>query len=514
MSMIKVIPIGSWDFGMEPIAVIKVSSNGLTFADRQDFFQKRAAAGIFANLLNKFAVAPGEIPIHTVAIGATEQWGANRNGDGFDEHTCMKHASSFVSRPLRDYQKNAHNGARYFLDHANTEPRKSYGYVKAAAYNPDMRRIELLIVANGDKRAADRNGGLVLPDHIRHDLHNDKAVAGSMSCKISHDVCSVCSNEAPSRKEYCTKESCISADGVRGFGCKEGLTKLLKTGRMQYVENPNPIFFDFSHVGRPADRTAYGGIAREYMKSASTGDIVKGGAWLAEQFGMISDGLVLGTKSASHLQRELQLVHKLAEIEKDLDENTSTRDLATKAAFDKRVQPDEDLSPMGPVLTDKFASSLRALAEAEIMLTPRDFLKLAGVAGEDLDAAEQELRGGLPTVFRKLAADEDLAAQLDHPFAVDQTVFTGQEQRNFAAKLAQTRTICLCQLPKRAQLAVIRGCEVPSSRPARPNVKSASAAAHGLARHYALYQLSTIAANTKVADSMLTLRAILVQNSL
>ena len=488
--------------------IMKVSSHGLTGQDRKDFFSKRAGSGMFEDLISKIALGPGDIPIHTIAIGATERYGANRNGDGFSLDTCRKHASSFTCKPLRDYVKHAHNGARYFMHHKNDDPEKSFGYVKVAAFNEPMGRIELLIIGNGTKEAAHRNGGFVLPDNVLEELHRGDFVGGSMSCKIAYDVCQICNNKAASRKYYCDSDSCVSPDGVHGFGCKEGLTKLLKSGKQQFVENPNPIFFDFSYVSRPADRTAYGGIAREFLgKAASDNSIVKGGAWLAELNGMFADGI--RTPSSDYNARQLKLARELADLEKAMD---STEDAHVKLAFSPKVQETLDLNPMGEVGTQKFAGALKALANAGAILTLEDFLAITAPAElrATLKSAASQVRQALPFVFRKLASREDLVELLEHPFAVSPAAVPSLEQKHWAAKVAESRCCCECNLSKRASLAVLRGEKMPVNKPL---IKQASEdiVVGQLAEKYALYQLATLAVNEK-SQSVLTLRAVLAHN--
>lgn len=509
MSMYKVIPVGSWDFGMEPSAIMKVSSHGFSGQDRKDFFSKRAGSNMFADLVSKIAMGPGDIPIHTIAIGATERYGPNRNGDGFSLDTCRKHACSFESRPLRDYVKHAHNGARYFMHHKNDDPEKSFGYVKAAAFNEPMGRIELLIIGNGTKEAAHRNGGFVIPDEVLNELHSGNFVGGSMSCKIAHDVCQICNNKAASRKYYCDSDSCVSPDGTRGFGCKEGLTKLLKSGKQQFVENPNPIFFDFSYVSRPADRTAYGGIAREFLgKAASDNSIIKGGAWLAELNGMFADGI--RTPSSDYNGRQLKLAKELADLERSLD---SSENKYTKLAFSSAVQGAVDLRPMGEVGTQKFAGALRALANAGVILTPEDFLAVTAPSGMDQSAiknAADQMRLALPFAFRKLAAREDLVELLEHPFAVSLTATPSLEQKRWAEKVAENRYCCECDLSKRASLAVLRGEKMPVNKPLSKQASEDNVVGQ-LTEKYALYQLATLAVNEK-SQSVLTLCAVLEHN--
>ena len=66
--MEKIIPVGSWDFQMEPTALIRVASSGLRGSDRHSFLVKRAADHVFADLVDKIALHPGDIPIHALRM--------------------------------------------------------------------------------------------------------------------------------------------------------------------------------------------------------------------------------------------------------------------------------------------------------------------------------------------------------------------------------------------------------------------------------------------------------------
>jgi len=94
MSMIKVIQPGAQDFSEPVAALIKISSRGLLGADKQVLI-KRAGAE-FANKLQHIKFAKDEVPVHMIAIGATEDYGPNRNGDGF-----LVSAASSTTRRLR-----------------------------------------------------------------------------------------------------------------------------------------------------------------------------------------------------------------------------------------------------------------------------------------------------------------------------------------------------------------------------------------------------------------------------
>jgi hypothetical protein len=187
------------------------------------------------------------VPIHLIAIGATEFYGPNRNGDGFKEATLRKYAHTFVTKPV------TREGAYFYRDHLNKNPLKSYGTVKAAFYHPAMHRVELLVALNGTKEAAERNNGLLADRELEKLARDDDgdAFGVSMACRVPFDVCSGCGNRARHRGEYCTARTC------KYGGLAEAITKVAADGHVLHADNPDPAFFDISHVYRPADRTAY-----------------------------------------------------------------------------------------------------------------------------------------------------------------------------------------------------------------------------------------------------------------
>jgi hypothetical protein len=238
--------------GMDcPVAhMVKVATGGLGPVDRRSFL-KRASHDFIAHLDE---LLPGEVPVHLIALGATEAVGANRNGDGFKSATCRAKHDTFVKK------------AKVYFNHANKVascPRQ--GRVIASAFNEDMRRVELLVGLNGTKEAAERDHpelGRVATTWL------EKMASGvdpsvSMACLIDHDVCQFCHNKAKTRDDYCDIMPVKLASGrtipaCSGFGCRNGLTKVASDGRMQFVDNPDPLtWFDISEVDRPACRIAY-----------------------------------------------------------------------------------------------------------------------------------------------------------------------------------------------------------------------------------------------------------------
>lgn len=174
--MIKVIGDNAWqgdlwDEENPRVALVKYASNGISGLDKQAFV-KRASEETSEELLKKVAqmeVKPGEELVHLIAMGTTEAYGPNRNGDGFSKKACIQYHPTFVKH------------ARFYRNHKNKDPQKSYGIVKASAYNPAMSRIELIVALNGNEKAAKANGGLVA-DKEMEKLASGEDIAVSMAC--------------------------------------------------------------------------------------------------------------------------------------------------------------------------------------------------------------------------------------------------------------------------------------------------------------------------------------------
>lgn len=170
--MEKIILPGAWDFGIAQAAMLKTSSRGLRGSDLDDFVKRSSDS--LAYRLRDFVPPADTVPMHLIAIGATERYGANRNGDGFKEATCRKHHDTFTKF------------GRYNRHHQNKNPAESYGTIKYSWYNEPMSRIELLVLLNAEKSAADRNGGLVADREVEK-LARDEDVPVSMACFLDPD---------------------------------------------------------------------------------------------------------------------------------------------------------------------------------------------------------------------------------------------------------------------------------------------------------------------------------------
>lgn len=272
------------------IEEVKYSSEGLRGWDKK-LFIKRSSHHL-AGWVNDNPPKSGETYVHLNALGSGELYGENRNFDHYPN--CM------LQRDHKTFEKYAN----WFLNHNNGDPTRGYGKVKIAWHNEPIQRTELIVALNGTKEAAERNSGLVAERTLQK-MASGIDVAVSQSCKISHDVCSLCNHQARTRAEYCTP---IEQGGTCKYaGCKYGLGRVYEDGSRQFVYNPHCTFFDISDVSdtRGADRTAFitGKVAGNFEKTV-------GGAELSELLGLVAPEYLLdkNTISAAGCLRKLASV--------------------------------------------------------------------------------------------------------------------------------------------------------------------------------------------------------------
>lgn len=120
---------------------------------------QKQASTIFRCEYDALKPPKGQTGIHLVALGDSEAYPMNRNGDLFSKEACVKYHQTFV--------KHGH----VFQHHRNKDPKKAIGTIKAAAYNPAMHRIELYIWADNEKAN----------DHLER-LEKTGEVPFSMAC--------------------------------------------------------------------------------------------------------------------------------------------------------------------------------------------------------------------------------------------------------------------------------------------------------------------------------------------
>lgn len=471
--MNKIILPGSYHFDAPVTRQIKLSSHGL-LGDDLGTFIKRAGYKM-ADEVRRIKFASGEIPVHLIAIGATEFFGPNRNGDAFDEDVCKHFHPTFVKH------------ARWYRNHQNKDTSKSYGRIVHSAYNEPMHRIELIAALNGTKEAAKRNGGFVADEELEK-LARGEDIPVSMACKVPFDICSGCGNKARTRAEYCKGED-------QGGHCKEGgcatrLGQVNENGHHLHVKNTVPDFFDLSKVWRGADHTAYTlGIIE---KAAAAGGVILGGAEIAERIGLTSPfELFVETVPERKVASQLKLARQLSKLEAKAQKDNSFHKHA--GAFMPAVQNPLPLGLLDSPETR--AQGLKALALEKIALPLRDFLHMY-LEGNAVKAAEMT-----PLVAPYL---RDIYGQLtDHPEELAAGIRAGKylhdsrrptkEASAWARELTADYSLDPRLVERRAWRAALREVE-PRNSYNSPLDKTASNSGElqAIAKEYALYKLAML----------------------
>lgn len=186
-----------------------------------DFLVKKAAHSEVESFVSQLKPEDGKAYLHINAMGAGEYYGPNKNGDYFPEAQLIKYFKTFEDTGY------------VYRHHINKDPAKSMGRVIFAIYNYDMHRVEL-VVAVDKVKARD----------ILERIEMGDFPMTSMACKTPFDVCSICSNKASTRAQYCTH-------------LKNELLQIQPDGKQVMSMNVGPLrFFDISIVIRPADVTS------------------------------------------------------------------------------------------------------------------------------------------------------------------------------------------------------------------------------------------------------------------
>lgn len=488
MGMVKFVSPLGWDFQQRIVTPVKVSSRGLTGSDRAEFL--KSASHAFLPQLDNVKFAKDEIPVHLIALGSSEAYGPNRNGDGFKEAACRQFHDTFVKF------------AKFYRNHKNKAERGDpfYGIVKASAYNEDMRRVELLCALNAEKSAASRNGGFVADAEIEK-IARGEDIPVSMACRVPNDVCSFCKHAARNRDEYCTSEKCAAG------GCRSNLTRLVKVAgdlHHLHVDNPNPTWFDISRVFRPADRIAYGAKADYLTKSASDAawfdlqDYIK----MAEHSTAPLDVILYQTGNhglwSEKYASQVRLGYALASLEGERASENEYR------AFNTKPFPVEKLASFGTAECD---TQLAALADRKIILNLQDYARLAGKEEHVKSAASI-----LPGIYTRMTDDESLPLRIEAGACSFVEKTANENSRMLAASTFAEHSLQKSAVEDRGYLSCIREQSAPEFILFEKSA-SCDKDADELARDYAMYKLAALW-RTAAGDSEfpLTVRLTLRQN--
>jgi hypothetical protein len=180
------------------------------------------------------------------ALGASEYWGSNVNGDSFPE-SALIHSPPGWSEMSPEQMRRAAKDWKYgyptfmnahpFKHHVNKDPSRAFGHVEIAVWNPKMHRVELVVFI--DRKLCEKNGATDVLERIENGEFPDV----SMGCKVPYDRCSICDKKSKTQEDYCKH-------------AKTMMNKILPDGRKVCVHNDFPRFFDISFVFIGADKSA------------------------------------------------------------------------------------------------------------------------------------------------------------------------------------------------------------------------------------------------------------------
>lgn len=146
------------------------------FGAADSVFEKTAAASLLAPVTKYIeSLRPSNNSIYVLvnAMGASEYYGSNINGDAFTEACLLHMPDDWRDDPALDKVKGkswhygfpTFYGAHPFAHHRNKDPSRAFGEVELAAWNKHMHRVEL--VCRIDKDKCEQFGGVPVWDRIR-----------------------------------------------------------------------------------------------------------------------------------------------------------------------------------------------------------------------------------------------------------------------------------------------------------------------------------------------------------
>jgi hypothetical protein len=462
--MRKIVGPEGWDFDQPATMQIPVLRNRkLGSVDR-----KQLESRISGDMLAKFArleLPPGVQPVHNIALGCTEAFGPNRNGDGFREAVCREYHPTFVK------------SAKFFRGHKSGSRDPFYGTVKLSQYHEKMRRIELIAGLFSTKEAAAAYGSRArVADLELEKLAAAEPISTSMGCAVSHDICSHCFHKSATPKQYCTASACAAG------GLSKHMGEVQPDGSILHADNPDPEFNDISYVKRGADRISF--LMGVLQKSAAWDTQFIGGAALAELTYTPEYETKL-SRMAADMSRIERASHQFAKL------SAGCSAAGRMAAFN---------CPAGICDDRKLVQACAALADQNIILPADEFLQL--LTGQKQAGAR--ICAALPGVFDRLACP------LVNPFACYDAI--PSRYHSWAAGLAQDYSLAKAAVLRRIGIASFRGVGV--MLPKRQKCATLTAIADEAAQQYALYVLATLDRNSRDTNLGLTATLSVLQNQI
>ena len=382
MALIKYTSFGPYNTEGAPVAEVVKTANMASY--HSEYLPE------IASFLEDLSPKAGHIYVLSNALGGSEVWGSNNNGDLFPASPRWG-----IANPGKQwgYETFTHF-ADVFRHHRNEKSKghPSYGKILCSAWNPRMWRVETIAEIKRDQ-----------PDieDVISDLGAGKPAAVSMGCRIPFDECSLCGHRARTSAQHCDH-------------LKIMLKKVMPNGLLVGMINYYPIFFDQSFVTKGADPSAWA------HRTVAEGPAIFDNG----EVKMAEDESATTYSFGAGFQKAAAEVDKAAAIYKEVPGGQATHQVAaehgqTIRSFLKDVRPKlmgrEESMPkqlQSKMAADYSMSQIwSTLHCAGIELKPEEFQYMALCqAGHDKLAEELSDQG---VVFEAVAPDETKRAYRD-----------------------------------------------------------------------------------------------------
>jgi hypothetical protein len=445
--------------------LLKVHSRGIDRSQALQF-QKMASSDMVMNI--DVTPEPGHSFVHLITMGAGEYYGANNNADWFNEKRASfevpEHQSNGCPREiqlkggLEEFHKTFMKYGAVYREHNNSKKgAKPLGSIHSEWYNPAMHRGELVV-----KLANDSWG----PELTK--LANGEPVYWSMGCGVPYDICSICGNEAATKKEYCND-------------LKYRKMSLSKEGHQAFAINDQAHLHDISKVRVPAYRAAFA-LAKVASDGSLPDEADPDGLWLPLS--------MIGKIGTDLEQKYAEAFRKAAEIEKKiLAKGLSSEESDLSQAFqdngiDERTIKELQQYPLGDVLA--------ALNKRGILIPPEAFAQIVLKKKPEEISGIKGLPCGVKRVFSELADSGDNEVFSDSSYTpLSPRHWTGLEET--ADSMVDNLSVADGPAKKRIISITIKGGPSLSKRASLLVSPTASAESRYLAKEYAKYQVSFMA---------------------
>lgn len=404
--------------------------------------------------------------LHIITTGALESYGSNNNGDAFNktagEFRCANGKVLQLDKGLTGYHNTFMKYGAVYRQHNNSKKGgKPQGEIIAETLNPVMHRGELIIKVANDAWHDDleklANGGLLW---------------FSMGCGVPHDTCSICGNKAPTRSDYCEH-------------ARYNMNGLDKQGNMTFVINDQPHFHDISEVGNnPADR-----IAGTLRKVASER---QGTPFVEEDVSRLWVPLSVMNKIGSRRESlRLDILDKLAKIEKRIKiEGMTPAEEDLSKGFEEG-DTDEIEAKCEHLPIDQLMSVLNS---SKMMLPPKAFIHILMKCPQEEIAGEKDLPDAIKDIFSQLQENGDAEEILDDGSYEPSSHQPARSVASSVNELSDRLSLESEPVRKRVVVIAIRGGDQPQRQKTAVRRTAVSPEARVLAKEYAKYQLSFLAA--------------------